>query len=154
MVNHRIVRIRQLDDDDRFVEHPSGDEAMILDFRNESIPAVQVQSFRRSRAHIRFFNDQHKELASIDSAYWWGSDTDQVTLEVGYTHGVILAVFGDAETMAINLRKRPKHPMWPPIIDEVEIEYVTIPKGSTSAEIILIDDQGVSTPTFVQKMVF
>jgi hypothetical protein len=126
----------------------SGVKGVIAFFRNETIVHVSPPSFLEAKAHTRFFDNQGIELVSIDTAPWFGGGMHTRTLDVGTTAGVVLAISGDGnQQFARNVVRTPAGFSWSPG-DTFGFSDTPIPSQAARAEIVLIDQYGVSTKPF------
>lgn len=126
----------------------SGVKGIVAYFRNDAIPGIVVPPFVSAKAHTRFFDRAGAELVSIDSAPWLGSGTDTLTLEVGATVGIILAITADGNKhYARNALKVHDGFSWSPG-EKFGFSDVPIPNEAERVEIVLIDNDGRATNPF------
>jgi hypothetical protein len=126
----------------------SGVEGIVAYFRNDAIPGIVVPPFYSAKAHARFFDRAGVELVSVDAAPWLSSGTDTLTLDVGITVGIILAISADGNKhYARNALKVPDGFSWSPG-ETFGFSDTPIPIDAERVEIILIDEEGRATNPF------
>lgn len=126
----------------------SGVKGIVVYFRNDAIPGISVPEFVSAKAHTRFFDRAGAELVSIDAAPWLGNGTDTLTLDVGATVGIVLAITADGiNHYARNALKVHEGFSWSPG-ETFGFSDVSIPTEAERVEIVLIDNKGRATRPF------
>jgi hypothetical protein len=126
----------------------SGIKGIVVYFRNDAIPGVVVPPFVSAKAHTRFLDHAGAELVSIDAAPWLSSGTETLTLDVGTTVGIILAISADGNKhYARNVLKVRDGFTWSPG-ETFGFSDMPIPIEAERVEIVLIDQEGRATNPF------
>lgn len=126
----------------------SGVKGIVAYFRNDAIPGIVVPPFVSAKAHTRFLDRAGAELVSVDYAPWLGSGTDTLTLDVGATVGIVLAITADGNKhYARNALKVHDGFSWSPG-ETFGFSDVPIPNEAERVEIVLIDNDGRATNQF------
>ena len=119
----------------------TGAKALIARFRNKAIAGVAVATFSSVKVHTVFRDSSEIEIADLFPSPWIGSEKESIEIEAECTERIALAIHAGGTWVAPWIERAV---YWDMARSEGTINYLPLPEGILSAEITLVDHNGLS----------